>query len=341
MEAEDENYFRNEIRKNLESVEDDDNDASKLYTKKLFTLKPTPQFDDSSVIELGVFKWIFIARRSQKGTSLHFKLFADRDNNPRLNFYALNTVAIIHPLDYRLTECSDRFHSVCNAHLGYVFDLERACERGFLDAEGNVKVELQIQIFGENVFAPLLVNKYRTELFLASMHIVDKICSSFIENTKDNLKSKWSRFCTFMEESGQISVDQMVVGLEYKPIYESIVTNFGCMIVEIFVLDYLFRNKIEVNFTRSELNRTEKKSNKKRKKAKPKKNDKCVEENRQTQNDESIAADLEEDTFILDSVAALYLEAEKESGENFIQFFDIERKMEAEDENYSYSLDVK
>ncbi|KAK2418584.1 hypothetical protein QL285_040768 [Trifolium repens] len=315
---------------------------------------------------------------------------------------------------------------------------------------------LEISVFRENVFAPLLVNKYRAELFLASMLIVDKICSSFIENTKDNLKSKWSRFCTFMEESGQISVDQMfweeqdvikealvnhffvdgvvtspllmeilyngyqsisannttakfvrieenrfglvgdvpslfnrVVGLEYKPIYESIVTNFGCMIVEIFVLDYLFRNKIEVNFTRSELNRTEKKSNKKKNKAKPKKNDECVEENKQTQNDESIAADLEEDTFILDSVrallnylfmsalkrheviattstkkidtliaeqkehvaralkkavtelyldaqkkvAALYLEAEKESGENFIQFFDIERKMEAEDEN--------
>ncbi|CAJ2670428.1 unnamed protein product [Trifolium pratense] len=458
MKAEDENCFRNQIRESLESFEEYDNDASKLYTKKLCTLKPTPRYDDSLVIELGEFKWIFIAIRSRIGTSLHFKLFANRDNNPRLNFYALNTVAIIHPLNYRLTECSDRFHSVCKAHPGYVFDLERACERGFLDSEGNVTVELQIQMFGENVFAPLLVNKYRTELFLASMHIVDKICSTFIENTKDNLKSKWSRFCTFMEESGQISMDQMfweeqdvikealvyhffvdgvvtspllmeilyngyqsisannttakfvrieenrfglvgdvpslfnrVVGLEYKPIYPSTVTNFGCMIVEIFFLDYLFRNKIEANFTRSELNRTEKKSNKKKKKkAKPKKNDKCVEENKQTQNDESIAADLEEDTFILDSarsllnylfmsalkrheviattltkkidtliaeqkehvaralkkevtelyldaqqkVAALYVEAEKESGENFIQFFDIERKMEAEDENY-------
>jgi len=35
-----------------------------------------------------------------------------------------------------------------------------------------------------------------------------------------------------------------VVGKEYKPIYESIVTRFGCMIVEIFVLDYLFRYHI-------------------------------------------------------------------------------------------------
>jgi len=52
----------------------------------------------------------------------------------------------------------------------------------------------------ENVFPPLLVKKYRTELFLTYMHIVEKICSRFIENTKENLKSliqdknKWSRY---------------------------------------------------------------------------------------------------------------------------------------------------
>jgi len=40
------------------------------------------------------------------------------------------------------------------------------------------------------------------------------------------------------------SLLKRVVEKEYKPIYESIVTQFGCMIVEIFVLDYLFRYHI-------------------------------------------------------------------------------------------------
>jgi hypothetical protein len=40
------------------------------------------------------------------------------------------------------------------------------------------------------------------------------------------------------------SLLKRVVDKEYKPIYESIVPQFGCMIVEIFVLDYLFRYHI-------------------------------------------------------------------------------------------------
>jgi len=187
----------------------------------------------------------------------------------------------------------------------------------------------------ENVFLPLLVKKYRAEIFLTYTHLVDDRCSRFIEFTQKKLKSliqdknEWSRFCTFIEKSDQISKDQMfwekqdvikealvnrffvnglvtspllmeifyngyqsinadnttakfvrieenriglvgddvpsliksVVGIEYKPIkvntpteedYESIVTKLGCMFVEIFVLDYLFRKKIKVNFTQSE-----------------------------------------------------------------------------------------
>ncbi|XP_039688576.1 TNF receptor-associated factor homolog 1a-like [Medicago truncatula] len=333
--------FRNEIRDLLKShdIVEDYNDASKLYIKELLTLKPISGCNVSSVIKLGEYKWTFIAHWFR--TSFRFELFADRDNIPRLKFYALSTVAIIHPRNYRLTDCSDRFHSVCKTRPRYVFHLERAYEKGFLHAEGNVQVELQIQMFGENFFPPLLVKKYRTELFLTRMHIVHKIFSRFIENTKENLKSliqdndKWSRFCAFMKKSDQ--KDQMfweedvikealvehffldgvvtspllmdiyngcksidannatakfvrikenrfelvgdvpslfnsVVGIEYKPImvitpteedYENYVTKLGCMIVEIFVLDYVFRNKIKVNFTKSEL---EKKSNKKGKK---------------------------------------------------------------------------
>ncbi|PNY06281.1 putative TRAF superfamily protein [Trifolium pratense] len=80
---------------------------------------------------------------SHVGTSLQFELSPD-DNNPMLKFYALNTVAIIHPHDYMLTQCSDRFHSLCDGYPIYSFH----CEEGFLDDEGNVKVELQTQIFG-------------------------------------------------------------------------------------------------------------------------------------------------------------------------------------------------
>ncbi|XP_039685478.1 uncharacterized protein [Medicago truncatula] len=286
------------------------------------------------------------------------------------------------------TTIQDAFSFVSKDYMGDVFGLAAACEIDFLDPEGNVKVELQIQVIGEKVFPPFLERKFRIELFLAFTTDLDNICSTFFEKTKENLKSlvqdknKGSRFCTFIEESGQISKDQMfwekqdvimealvkhffvdgavtspllmeilyngyqsinadnttakfvrieknrfglvgdvpsliniVVGIGYKPMkvntpteedYESIVTELGCRIVEIFVLDYLFRNKIEVNFTQSELIQTEKKSKKKgEKKAKPKKNDKCVEENKQTLNDESIAADLKEDTSFLNRVRAL------------------------------------
>ncbi|XP_045827060.1 TNF receptor-associated factor homolog 1a-like [Trifolium pratense] len=329
MEEELEIHFRNVIRKCLEKHDEEDrSDASKLYKKESFILKPNypPHGDDddnSKVIILGDYKWTFAA--SHVGTSLQFELSPD-DNNPMLKFYALNTVAIIHPHDYMLTQCSDRFHSLCDGYPMYSFH----CEEGFLDDEGNVKVELQTQIFGENVFQPLLVKKYRVELLLTKMHIVNIICSKFFKKTIDNMKSliqdenKWPRFCTFIEESDQFSMGQMicekedvikealvhhffldavltspllmeilydgyesinanntavkfvriegdlfelvdddvpslfkrVVGKEYKPIYSTIVTQFGCMIVEIFVLDYLFRNKIEKNFTQSELDRT-------------------------------------------------------------------------------------
>jgi hypothetical protein len=157
--------------------EEDRNDPSKLYKKELLTLKPRiyPDYhhndDNSKVIEIGGFKWTF---RASRRTSLRFELSPD-DNNPMSNFYALNTVAIIHPHDYHLTECSDRFHSLCDGYPTYSFD----CEEGFLDDEGNVKVELQTQIFGENVFQPLLVKKYRVELLLNNMHIVNIICSTF------------------------------------------------------------------------------------------------------------------------------------------------------------------
>ncbi|XP_039685484.1 TNF receptor-associated factor homolog 1b isoform X4 [Medicago truncatula] len=248
------------------------------------------------------------------------------------------------------TTIQDAFSFVSKDYMGDVFGLAAACEIDFLDPEGNVKVELQIQVIGEKVFPPFLERKFRIELFLAFTTDLDNICSTFFEKTKENLKSlvqdknKGSRFCTFIEESGQISKDQMfwekqdvimealvkhffvdgavtspllmeILYNGYKPMkvntpteedYESIVTELGCRIVEIFVLDYLFRNKIEVNFTQSELIQTEKKSKKKgEKKAKPKKNDKCVEENKQTLNDESIAADLKEDTSFLNRVRAL------------------------------------
>jgi hypothetical protein len=41
----------------------------------------------------------------------------------------------------------------------------------------------------ENVFQPLLVKKYRVELLLTNMHIVNIICSTFFKKTIDNLKS--------------------------------------------------------------------------------------------------------------------------------------------------------
>lgn len=326
-----------EIRENLVNFDEEDRtDPSKPYKKELFKLNltPNPIYPDedykTKVIEIEGFKWNFTAIHT--GTSLYFDLSAD-DNNPMLDFYVLNTVAIIHPHDYRLTKCIDRFHSLCDGYPGYGFN----CEEGFLDDEGNVKVELQIQILGANVFKPLLVKKYRAELLLAIMHVVNIICSRFFKKTMDDLKSlihneiKWPRFCTFMKESGKSSTNIMiwekedvikealvheffldgvvtspllmeilcdgfesikannttdkfvifqehwfelvldddvpsllkrVVDKEYKPIYESTVTQFGCMIVEIFVLDYLFR-KMEKNFTQSdELNRTKKKSEK-------------------------------------------------------------------------------
>ncbi|WJX61274.1 hypothetical protein P8452_46383 [Trifolium repens] len=64
-------------------------------------------------------------------------------------------LAIIHPHDYHLTECSDRFHSLCDGYL--------IVKKVFLTMS-NVKVELQTQIFGENVFQPLLVKKYRMKI---------------------------------------------------------------------------------------------------------------------------------------------------------------------------------
>ncbi|RHN61322.1 hypothetical protein MtrunA17_Chr4g0035371 [Medicago truncatula] len=324
-----------DFRKFLKNFDEEDRtDQSILYKKESFKLKPIypdEVVDDdykTKVIEIGGFKGNCTAVHT--GTLLKFDLKFDLsadDNNPVLKFYVLNTVAIIHPHDYLLTKRLDLLHSLCDGYSGYAFD----CEEGFLDDEGNVKVELQIQIFGENFFQPLLVKKYRAELLLANMHSVNIICSRFFKKTMDDLKSlihneiKWPRFCTFMKESGKSSTNIMirekedvikealvheffidgvvtspllmeilcdgyesikannttdkfviiekdcfelvvdddvpsllkrVVDKEYKPIYESIVTQFGCMILEIFVLDYLFR-KMEKNFTQSdELNQS-------------------------------------------------------------------------------------
>jgi len=193
MEAEEENgkdlfkYIngRNTIWKHLKSLKIVD--VSKLYEKTVFTLNINTG-SDSLLIELGEYKWTFTVCRM--GTSLRFKLFADKDKS---NFYALDTLAIIHPLDYQLTYSSDRFHLFDEFHPSDVFDVERAFEKGFLDAEGNVKVELQIQVFGENVFLPLLVKKYRAEIFLTYTHLVDDRCSRFIEFTQKKIEEPDSR----------------------------------------------------------------------------------------------------------------------------------------------------
>lgn len=52
------------------------------------------------------------------------------------------------------TTIQDAFSFVSKDYMGDVFGLAAACEIDFLDPEGNVKVELQIQVigFGQHLF---------------------------------------------------------------------------------------------------------------------------------------------------------------------------------------------
>ena len=98
----------------------------------------------------------------------------------------------------------------------------------------------------QDVIKEALVNHFFVDGIVTSPLLMEILYNGYQSINANNTTAKFVR----IEENrfglvGDVpSLFNRVVGLEYKPIHESIGTNFGCMIVEIFVLDYLFRYHI-------------------------------------------------------------------------------------------------
>ncbi len=108
----------------------------------------------------------------------------------------------------------------------------------------------------QDVIKEALVNRFFVNGLVTSPLLMEIFYNGYQSINADNTTAKFVR----IEENriGLVGDDvpsliKSVVGIEYKPIkvntpteedYESIVTKLGCMFVEIFVLDYLFRYHI-------------------------------------------------------------------------------------------------
>jgi hypothetical protein len=100
----------------------------------------------------------------------------------------------------------------------------------------------------EDVIKEALVHQFFLDGAVTSPLLMEILYDGY-ESIKAN--NTTDKFVIFEDEWFELVLDddvpsllKRVVDKEYKPIYESIVTQFGCMIVEIFVLDYLFRYHI-------------------------------------------------------------------------------------------------
>jgi hypothetical protein len=103
------------------------------------------------------------------------------------------------------------------------------------------------QMFWEeqDVIQKALVNHFFVDGIVTSPLVMEIL---YIGYTSINANSTTAKFVKIEEDRfGLVDVPSLfkrAVGIEYKPICESILREFCCMIVEIFALDWIFRYHI-------------------------------------------------------------------------------------------------